>query len=355
MHIKIFGAPTSGNKMIRTLMDDILHKAKIPCEISEVQDIAYFLEKNIESIPAIQMDDDAIIGLKSNGSFNQSLREAINHILSVQNYGELQKFIIPIDFSDKSINALSYGHRLATDLGAVTKVIHVYNSQVESNFCCGKLDTEEDTKQRLTRLVKSIDHDWGSDILKASFISPEFKTGPISNNILKSAEENNSELIIMSSKNQNSNSFKHHGSISFDIIDKSNCPTLVIPPEANYKGLNKVLLAVGYGKINTAAINTFKNIYQRLDSEVHILQSKKNPNYDDNLRMVTENLPALNILPTLLKDENFISEIGEYAERNQIDSIALSPPMKTESSSILKKMTLRAVNVNNSIPVLLLK
>ena len=51
-------------------------------------------------------------------NFNKSLREAIKHILKKQNFGNMDKIIIPVDFSDVSTNAFVFGHRLATDIGA---------------------------------------------------------------------------------------------------------------------------------------------------------------------------------------------------------------------------------------------
>jgi len=210
MHIKIYGTPTSGNKMIKSFMGDILFRAKIPFKISEVQDITRFLEKNIESIPAIQLDEEPIVALKTNGSFNKSLRSAINHILSKENYGQLSKLIVPVDFKDASINAVSYAHRLATELGAVTKVVHVHDPGNESRDLKADNNSAIESKERLHNLVKSIDHDWGSDILKASFISSDFRVGTIAKGILQSSKENSAELIIMGSCiSDNKNTRRH--------------------------------------------------------------------------------------------------------------------------------------------------
>jgi len=299
MHIKIYGTPTSGKRMIKNLVGDILHKAKIPFEISEVHDVTDFIDKNIDSIPAIQVDEKPIIGLKSNGSFIKSLRDAVNHILSIENYGEISKFIIPVDFSNTSVNALSYGHRLATELKAVTKVVHVHDPNI--NKCYDQVEstiTKVKSKERLFNLVKSLDHDWGSDILKASFLSPDFRVGLTAQQISNSVEDNQGELIILGS-DINSHSVNGCTSTTQDIIDNANCPILIVSPKAKYKGLSK-------------------------------------------------------LLPGILKDDDII-EIGNFAVENNIDIIALSPPKGMEYSNLLLRMGQKYNHFKGNIPVLLLK
>ena len=355
MHIKIYGTPTSGNKMIKSFMGDILFRAKIPFKISEVQDITRFLEKNIESIPAIQLDEEPIVALKTNGSFNKSLRSAINHILSKENYGQLSKLIVPVDFKDASINAVSYAHRLATELGAVTKVVHVHDPGNESRDLKADNNSAIESKERLHNLVKSIDHDWGSDILKASFISSDFRVGTIAKGILQSSKENSAELIIMGSCISDNKNTRRHKSKSLEIIANANCSTLIVPPKAHYKGLSKVLLALDSDKITQSIIDVLKNIFLGLKSEIHILQSQNNLDFEVNLNLISKGIPELNIKSAVQKTENYITDIGDYAAENNIDIIALSPPSNTQFSSMLKRMTQRAIHINKAIPIMLLK
>jgi len=60
MDIKIYGTDTSGHQLVKSLISELLLKAKIPFNISEVNDVSKFLAKGIDSIPAIQMNSQLV-------------------------------------------------------------------------------------------------------------------------------------------------------------------------------------------------------------------------------------------------------------------------------------------------------
>ena len=123
--ITVLGTGSSSHQMVSYIVRKFLNDAKIPFELKEETDVAAFLQRSLSSVPCIYIDGE-YLPIYTNGDFNKSLRKAIKHILKKQNFGNMEKILIPVDFSDVSTNAFMFGHRLATDLGAVVKALHVY-------------------------------------------------------------------------------------------------------------------------------------------------------------------------------------------------------------------------------------
>jgi len=123
--IKVLGAGTSKHQMVTSVLREYLSKAEIPLDVNDYTDVDGFLKEGLESIPAIVYGKE-VFNIGSNGTYNKSLRTAVTQILKKSNFGEIEKIVIPVDFSDVSTNAFAFGHRLATDLGAVTKALHVF-------------------------------------------------------------------------------------------------------------------------------------------------------------------------------------------------------------------------------------
>ena len=349
MDIKIFGPSSSSLRMVVSVLSRFLKKASIPFNIREVNDVSTLLSEGVESVPAIQLDKRPIVGLQSNGSFYNSLREMVDQILKSENYGEMPKIIIPIDFSDSSINALIFGHRLATDSGAVTKAIHVQN-ETSDRF------DKEDVNIRLERIVNAINKDWGSDVLKASFISSEIREGNPVEKILHSIEDNAGELLIVGTKNDNTKEIKWFGSVAVELMTLAPCPVLQIPENARYKGIRKVLIAMDNHELSPTSIKSLVDFCLPLGAEIHCVHISKRS---------TKIVPSIPKLKALY-DESLLTSssvfhidiakgLQQYSELNDIDLIAIAPSSKTIFKHFMNNSVSKQLVNINSMPTLILK
>lgn len=356
MDIKIYGTDTSGHKYVLSVIKELLLKAKIPFTLTDVTDISSFLEKGIESIPAIQMDNRPIIGLKSNGSFSTSLRKAIHEILSTQNYGNMTQYIIPTDFSDTSLNALSYGHRLATDLEAITKVLHVYKPKVKLDTQHHiEVATQQEVSLQLAQLVDSLNKDLGGDILDASLVTSELKVGFAVESIMESIQENEAKLVIIGSTGSSNLLKKVFGSVSLDVISKSKVPILLVPQSARYTRIRKVLFATDHTTIDTEEINSLLELSSSLDTELHIVHVSAKANTKLDINAVKEKYPKLSIKTAIVQGKDIPATINEYAVDNGVDIVALSPHTKSIFTHIINGSVTSDLALTSNIPLYIVK
>jgi nucleotide-binding universal stress UspA family protein len=135
----------------------------------------------------------------------------------------IQKILVPIDFSESSLNALHTATSMARKHRAYIKLLFVldnydkYSPQIN-------LDNGNDIIKALVALSKLVEN---NDNVSCNF---SYIMGDVCNCIIEVSNTESADLIIMG-KNGNSGRRKNFaGSNTYTVIRKSACPVLVIPP-----------------------------------------------------------------------------------------------------------------------------
>ena len=359
MEITVLGTGSSSHQMVSYFIKEYLNDAEIPFVLNEVTDIATFLQRKIESVPCIQVGDE-FFPVQSNGDFNSSLRKAIKHILKRQNFGNMDKIIVPVDFSEVSTNAFMYGHRLATDSNAVVKALHVYSPTSKELYEASVVDVDfiEMRKNKLDNLVKQFDKDWTSDIMTTSIIDSEFRTGFPGEEILDSIEDNAAEMIIMGTTGDSGTIKKWFGSVSTKVMNESPCPVLLVPEKARYKGLKNILYTYDNIELDKALIDQMVEFSKRYDAKLHLIHvddvESPNPGYYLE-ELFKEKYPNHKIKISSVYHHDVIEAIDKYAVENEIDIIAMGTKNRSFFDRIFHESMTQKMALHTELPLLILK
>ncbi len=358
MEITVFGTGSSTHQMVSYFINEFLKNAQIPYKIKEETDITTFLKKGIMSVPCIQIGNE-FLSVSSNGSFNKSLRMAIKHILKKQNFGSMDKIIIPIDFSDVSTNAFMFGHRLATDVKAILKALHVYlpTSKKVSEPSVADVGFLEMRKNILDNYVSNFDKDWTSDIITTAIIDSEFRTGFPGEGILDSVEENAAEMIIMGTTGNSGPIKKWFGSVSTKVIFEAPCPILLVPEKARYKRINNVLFTYDKIEFDKSVIDQLVGFSKRFNAILHLIHinvdNKPNSEYY-LLELFKKKYPNQKIHLTSAIDQDVVDTMDKYSEIHDIDIFAIDTTSRSFFDRIFHK-SLKKMTVHSELPLLILK
>lgn len=359
LKITVLGTGSSSHQVVSYSLKKFLEAANISYELKEETDVATFLLRGLTSVPCIQIEDE-FLTVESNGNFNKSLRVAIKHILKKQNFGNMKKIIIPVDFSDVSTNAFMFGHRLATDLGAVVKALHVYLPTSKELYEATVVDVDfmELRKTELDKFVSEFDKDWASDIMTTSMIDSEFRTGFPGDEILNSLDENEAGMIIMGSTGDSGPLKKWFGSVSTKIMNESHCPVLLIPENAGYKGVNNLLYAYDDIDLDKALMGPLVDFASQFDAVLHLLHVNEleapDPGYYLE-ELFKENYPDQKIKLASVYNENVIEAIDKYAHENKIDIVAMGTKSRSFFDRIFHESMTKSMAIQSDIPLLILK
>ena len=357
--ITVLGTGSSSHQMVSYIIRKFMNDAEIPFELKEETDVASFLHRGLTSVPSIQIDDE-YLPVHSNGEFNKSLRRAIKHILKKQNFGNMEKIIIPIDFSDVSTNAFMYGHRLATDVGAVVKALHIYFPKSKELYESTRheVDFIDSRKKRLEKFVGDFDKDWAGDIMTTSIIDGEFRTGFPGEEILDSIEENAAEMVVMGTTGDTGAIKKWFGSVSTHVMNEAPCPVLLVPEKAGYKGLNNILYAYDDIELDKTLVDQLAVFSKKFDATlhlVHVVDKTSNNKEHELTELFQEKYPDLNIKTSALYNYDIIEALEGYAKKNDIDIIAMGTRNRSFLDRIFHNSVTQNMALHSEIPLLILK
>lgn len=359
LDITVLGATTTAHQMAVSTINQYLRDAHIPFTLREETDVSVFIEEGVESIPAIKVGNQ-LLPLRQNGSFNRSLRDAVNTILRRYNYGSIPKIVIPVDFSDTSINAFMYGHRLASDLGAVTKALHVYfpTSRELSQSTVLDVDFAAVREGYLDEFISKVDLDWGSDLLKASLIDKDFRTGFPGEEILDSIEDNGAAYVIMGSTGDSNRIKKWFGSVSTKVMNDAEVPVLLVPEQASYKGVHKVMYAFDDIAIDRAVIDQLVAFVKPHNAHIHLVHMSESGNPDPGYylkEILDKHYKADKVILKSLYDSDVVLALSDYARDESIDVIAMATQHRSFINQIFHDSITKRMSLHTGVPLLILK
>lgn len=233
MNITVYGTGTSGHQYVVHSLRSILDKAAIQYSLKEVSDVNVFLDKGIESVPAVQLDEDPVINIRNNNSFAKSLREILHRTLQKNNFGALPKVFVPFSFEYENFNALVYGHRLATELEAVVQVSTVCNGSFD-------LDHLDSCSFKLEDIAHKLEEDRGGDILKSALITSSILYGNKHSAIIEEINALNPKFVVLPITDFDFLLEDSSDSLAEKIHQETQIPVLLIPPKAKFKRVRNV-------------------------------------------------------------------------------------------------------------------
>lgn len=137
----------------------------------------------------------------------------------------LKRIIAPTDFSDLSAEGLRYACKLAKDVGAQVIALNIVILD-ESNIV-GKGEIEAH-KQHLSEFIARTAPHHGTDIKIREMVV----AGQPYSAIVDCAENENADLVVMSSHGRSGLSRMLIGSVTDRLLRAARCPVLVVPAHA---------------------------------------------------------------------------------------------------------------------------
>ena len=359
LDIEVFGTKTPGHQFVVTALEKYLTDANINHKIHEVTDLTSFLDAGIDSIPAIRAND-VVYSLRQNGSFNRSLRHSLKEILKMQSYGTMKKVLIPIDFSESATNAFVYGHRIATDLNAVTVGMHVYFPSSKEMSAAIESDSgfTEERKEKLQTFISKFDKDWGSDLLEEGLIDSQFKVGFPAEEIVDCIKVQKPNLVIMGATGATNNIKKWFGSVSTTVMNEAKCPVLLVPREAKYKEVKKVAYAYDDINLDQKVFDALGDFCHSLNADLHLIHIDGDTNLEDGMRLKSlfnNKYPEVAISISAISRDNVIEGLDSFTENNNISILAMATKSRTFVEGLFHYSMTKEMALRTKIPLLILK
>ena len=266
----------------------------------------------------------------------------------------MKQIIVPIDFSDTSVNAAKYAIELAKNIsGAHITLYHVY-----SNISFSTLTSKDENSRQmvseaeLKALRTKIESGFDS-------ISCVAEPGSFVETIAEYALGNHANLVIMGITGSSKISHVFMGTNTLNVIRNISCPVMIIPPNASYTGLKKVVFTSDFKDV--ARTTPFASITKILDIfkphlDILNVDSEHFVELTDEFKLekgaMQDKLAAYNPEFSFLRAYDFIDGISSFVESRNIDAIITVPRKHNFLSQLFVTSNTKKLAYHSSVPII---
>ncbi|MDA3890247.1 MAG: universal stress protein [Salinivirgaceae bacterium] len=210
--------------------------------------------------------------------------------------------LIPIDFSNDSINAFEHGIALANKLSYNIKLIHVKRKNADYNATFNLHDFDEVLISGIEDNFEKLLKNYTPGILGE--VDYRIREGRIYNEICNQAKYGDAEMIIMGTHGVSGFEERWVGSNAFRIASNAPCPVFTIRYNYPQRTIKKIILPIDVSNETRQKVPFVAKLAQIFSAEVHVIDVREN-----------------NKATTRNKLDEFVDQVLKYLKRRKIKCI----------------------------------
>jgi len=277
----------------------------------------------------------------------------------------MKKLLIPTDFSDNAIKAVTYAAEIAKRTGAAIYLLHVIEpvtDRIRQPYPLHERLEEEIANARLNDL-KSL-KDTLADVYPDITIETELAKGTVTTSILDYAENLPADIIIMGTQGASGLKEVFLGSISGGTIGRTTIPVLAIPFEYLMEQPDAIVFATNRYEEDRDLLDKIVELASLFNAVVHVVvfvdidtstadyYIYNHKQLNQYLSFLKQTYPGISFTGELLEDKDFEETIEEYNIKNEVDIVAMITYPKSFWDKLLKKSVTKKMAFHSRIPVL---
>jgi len=327
------------------LLKGRLEAEGIECFLSNIN----LVQPHVSSGVKIKINEkDAEAAIKIIDEIKEQYGEAKQS--TVDRLKSIRRILVPVDFTDHSINACDYALGLASRLKAEIMLVYSYFNPIittDANMDDGSYyfyiddvvgNIEKEAEAKMKRLVSKMkEKELRQDRPKPK-VTFTLGKGTPEDVILELCASYKPAVIVMGIRGRGEGVYNFPGSVTRKVIKRASIPVLVIPQKSVYLGMryiSKVLYATDFDEADFKALRTLMTLMRPFDIRiycVHIATVKSNT-YDkvkmDELRNhIQTEYSEYNLICDLIQHDDIVEGLEDYVDQKDIDMIALTTHKK---------------------------
>ncbi|HEU4860979.1 MAG TPA: universal stress protein [Chitinophagaceae bacterium] len=279
----------------------------------------------------------------------------------------MKNILVLTDFSENAKAAEKYAFQLAIHVKGNLILYNTYSRQREkiSGNVVWPHSTPSSELQSISNLqarVNELNHDLRK--IKDNIHKPEIRhlgnAGSLAGKLNEIIAENDIWLCVMGTKGESFANNVLFGSNVFKVLEKINCPVLIIPKEAEYKKLKKIGYATDFRSSDVDIINWLYKLADPLKIAlilVHVSADTISDSEKDVLRsqekIYKSQFPGTTI--QIFEGENIQDSLHKIAEQLDVSMLALLHRRQEFFEGLFQASISRKMIKHTAIPVLIFR
>jgi nucleotide-binding universal stress UspA family protein len=256
---------------------------------------------------------------------------------------EIERILVPVDFSEYSKNACQYAMGLAQMLGAEIMLMHAYYFPVINSIDYGDglsyvvnlndsiTEIAEKARQGLINLYEELKKEVEEKKLTKVKLNFVLANGSPINEILNVYNNYRPNLIIMGTQGKTQKAKEQFGSVAASTINDTKVPVLTVPELSEYKGIGRVniLYATNFDESDYKAIKKLMTLVYLFDVKIHFVHIGKMDEQShqkiEDIRDFFNNLyPGYDFACSIIEREDILETLQGFINERSIDIIAMN-------------------------------
>jgi nucleotide-binding universal stress UspA family protein len=274
----------------------------------------------------------------------------------------MNTILVPTDFSNNARNAAKFAMKLAADLGA--KKIVFYNAYqappvlTEAAVPAMPIMDIETMKSISSDGLALFQKTMAADCPEGIQLEHQSEYSVLSNDINDICEKAGAELIVMGITGTSKIEETLIGSTAVSVMKHTKIPVIVVPEDATYHSIKKVMLACDYKKVaETTPLSPIKSILDATGASLDVVNVYENDKkIDGDKTYQQELLQSLfrdyNVTFHFVNSEDVITGINEYAEANNTDMIIAIPRKHRFFDGLFKERNSKKLAFHTHVPLM---
>jgi nucleotide-binding universal stress UspA family protein len=352
----IYGKPSSSLEYLKMILRKNLDAAGLQMKFNLVSDMDTIIEEHIQSIPAVKIKDKYYF--KENGNLNSFIHTVSHQLLKENNFGTMQKIIVPFDFSEASEHALDYAIQLSKQMKATVKLIHAFHptaANVEGVYAVDP-HLREQRENELKAYISKLNNQFLAGSSNGPFFDYEITDGFAIDQIVMESEPGEGKFIVMGTTGEGGSFKKYIGSVSISVAKNSKCPVILVPPNSAINDFSKIVYLSNNLSMDTAAIMVLAKFNDLFNSQIHVVHAKlKDDQYcTDSAKMLWSSfIPNQDLTFTTIKSDNLAESVNNYCGLHDIELISMGTKHRSFFEKLFHKSTVKEMARYAKLPLLI--
>lgn len=291
---------------------------------------------------------------------------------------QIKQILIPIDFSDYSVQACELGFSYAKDVGAEVVIMHAYfapffPSTISLNETFAYPTSDEETSIILLEKAKKDLDKFGASIRK-KIEAGEWPDVPFTcvlrdglpeEEIVDYSKRNNISMIFMGTRGKNQKDVDLIGSVTAEVMEMIKIPLLAIPektPFNNFSEVKRIAFGTSFDQKDLIAVDALFKMFKPYDIEYylfHLTNNQDNAWNEIKLAGIKEyfekQYPQNTIKYEIIDACDFVLNLEKFIRDNKIDIISLSTHKRNLIARMFNPSMARKMLFHTDTPLLTLR
>ncbi len=277
----------------------------------------------------------------------------------------IKNIIVPTDFSVTSRNAYHYAKRLAITLDATITVLHVnqYFMPIDE-VAIGSISEDEVTKMSEEAMNAFVVDEDGIDHWK--MIKHRVKTSVMKGDLVpllvEMSKQSDTDVIVMGMTGMQDFIGKVIGSASLDVSNKAHCPVILVPRDAKWHKIDKVMYASNYNSTTPKMIGNITDFALALNAGVHFIHVEdSSKDYKNKVAEIiwaelfsAADTPALSFEIHTISGGDKIDELNNYAHKHHINMMVFMSKHRTFWQNLVHSSVTENIALSTEIPMMVM-